>query len=179
MAALVITIATAWASDRTGHRWAFIMFGCTMASAGYVVLLCQGPPHGHGGLSIGTKYAALFVVTIGVYMVQPLTIVWLMNNLGGHHKRAWGSAIQIGVGNMGGVVASNIFVASGAPRFFVGYAVALAFMILCAILSTVFMLGLTRENRKRDLGQVDERFELPQAELDNMGDGHPDFKFIR
>lgn len=171
--AAVVTISVGFVSDRMQHRYGFVLFGCIMASVGYIVLLCQG------GLTIGAKYTVVFIVNAGVYIVQPITIVWLANNMGGHYKRAFGSAIQISFGNIGGIVASNIFVTNQAPRSKTGYAVTLAFMIVCAMLSTAFLLLLDRENKKRDRGERNSRLELPREELDNIGDDHPDFRFSK
>jgi hypothetical protein len=147
------------------------------ASIGYVILLCQGPLPQFGGLHMNVRYMAVFFVTTGCYIVQPVSIVWMANNLGGHYKRAIGLAIQIGFGNIGGIIASNIFNRDMGPRYFVGYGVALAMMVLCGVMSSVFALGVVRENRKRDAGERDWRLSLEQSVLENMGDDDPRFRF--
>ncbi|KKZ65969.1 hypothetical protein EMCG_08263 [[Emmonsia] crescens] len=99
---------------------------------------------------------ALFIINIGVYIAQPVTVVWLSNNLAWHYKRAFRSAFQISFGNIGGIVASSLFIPNAAPLFRAGYASALASIALCALLCT-FMLGLERENKKtswRTLGMI-------------------------
>jgi hypothetical protein len=85
--------------------------------------------------------------------------------------------MQIGLGNMGGIVASNIFITSQAPRYPVGYGVSLAMLIMCCAACTVFFFGLKVENKKRDQGLRDSRFQEGERELRNMGDDHPDFRF--
>jgi hypothetical protein len=153
------------------------MFGVLFASIGYIILLCQGPPAELGGLNKHVRYMAVFFVTTGCYIVQPVAIVWMANNLGGHYKRAIGLAIQIGFGNIGGIIASNIFNKDSAPRYTVGYSVSLGMMLLCGIMSTVFAVGVVMENKKRDEGKRDYRLNLDPSVVDNMGDDDPRFRF--
>lgn len=44
----------------------------------------------------------------------------LGNNLSGQYKRGVGMAVQIGIGNFGGAIASNIFRSQDAPRYILG-----------------------------------------------------------
>lgn len=44
----------------------------------------------------------------------------LGNNLAGHYKRGVGMAIQIGIGNFSGVIASNIYRSQDAPHYVLG-----------------------------------------------------------
>lgn len=48
-------------------------------------------------------YAGVFIATCAIYPAFPGVIAWLSNNLAGSYKRSVGMAIQIGVGNLGGV----------------------------------------------------------------------------
>ena len=147
------------------------MIGILVATIGYAILLAQEY------VSVAAKYVALYLVVTGGYVTQPITLVWLANNLGGHYKRSIGTAMQIGFGNCGGILASIIFVAAEAPRYPTGYGVSLALLWLCAAACTGFFISLRRENRKRDRGERDHRLGLPKHELDNLGDDHPQFRF--
>lgn len=108
-------------------------------------------------------------------MCQPVTIAWLNNCMSGHYKRSVSSAFQIGFGNLGGIVASNVFITSEAPRYPTGYGVSLGLMWMCALGCTGLLVGLIMENRKRDRGERDWRLDGPDA--DNLGDDHPHFRF--
>lgn len=103
-------IATAFISDRLKHRYSFTIIGLCISATGYIILLNQ--TH----VSVGVRYAALFLITPGAFICHPVVIAWVNNCMGGHYKRAIGSAMMIGFGNGGGLVASNIFVAKQAPR---------------------------------------------------------------
>jgi len=108
-------------------------------------------------------------------MCQPTTIVWVNNTMSGHYKRSLSSALMAGIGNIGGIVASNIFIPAQAPGFKTGYGTALGLIWVCAITCTVFLCGLMLENRKRDKGGRDYRLE--DSDADNLGDDHPRFRF--
>jgi hypothetical protein len=97
--------------------------------------------------------------------------------MGGHYKRSIATALQIGLGNAGGIVASNIFITKQSPRYTTGYGTSLGMLLMCGVTCTVFYFGLKRENKKRDNGSRDYRFEREGEELGNMGDDHPDFRF--
>ncbi|KAI9830156.1 MAG: hypothetical protein M1819_005833 [Sarea resinae] len=168
----VVSLIAAYFTDRLHHRYAFTLFGVVFASIGYIILLAQG------GLPVGVKYMAVFFVTSGIYITQPITIGWLANNVGGHYKRAFSSAIQISLGNCSGFVGSLIFLTKEAPRYPRGYGAALAMLLFCGIVCTVTEILLIRENRKRDAGGRDYRYEYPKERLDNIGDDHPDFRFV-
>jgi MFS family permease len=171
MTSLVVTISFGWLSDYLRRRAIFVFIGCAISTIGYIVLLCQG------ALSIEVKYGAVFIVSAGIFIAAPVTMIWLLTNLSGHYKRGIGMSVQIGFGNIGSIVASNIFISKEAPKFITGYSVALAFVVLEAVLALVFLMALKRENGKRNSGSRNWRFDLPKEEADNMGDDHPDFRF--
>ena len=112
--------------------------------------------------------------------------------MSGHYKRAISSAMMVGFGNAGGIVASNIFISAEAPAYPTGYGTTLGLLWLCkirndhsriphkistdhfasslgALLCTAFLIGVMLENKKRDRGERDYRLEGPDA--DNLGDG--------
>lgn len=169
--AAVISISIGFLADHIRHRFGFIMLGCLVATVGYSILLSQTT------VSVGARYFALFAVAAGGFIAQPIAIVWLSNNLAGHYKRAVGSAVQIGIGNASGLIASNIFLPSEAPKYRAGFGTSFAMAWLCGISAIAMLLVLYRENRKRDRGERDYRLERPQEEVRNMGDDHPAFRF--
>ena len=176
VAASGVTLVVSILTDRLKHRYGFIMFGVIFASVGYIVLLRQGPVD--AGLPLGVRHMAVFFICIGTYIVQPVTIVWFANNLGGHYKRAIGLAIQIGFGNIGGIIASNIFNQKYGQSYTIGYSVTLAAMLFCGLMSSLFAFGLMRENKMREEGKRDHRLQLDESILGNMGDDDPRFRFV-
>lgn len=93
--AAVLSIIVAYATDYTKHRYAFIVAGCVVGIIGYAILLNLF------AVSVDVRYMAAFFITMGGFMAQPITLAYLQNNLGGHVKRGYASAFQIGFGNLG------------------------------------------------------------------------------
>jgi hypothetical protein len=171
VAAAICALVTALLTDGLRHRYAFTIVGLLVASAGYAILLAQH------SLSVPIRYFAVYLITCGGYITQPVTIAWLSNNQAGHYKRAISSAFQIGFGNIGGIVASNIYLSTQAPTYPLGYGLSLGLLWICGLACTAFLFGLRYENRLRDNGKRDIRFQLPPEEVDNLGDDHPNFRF--
>ncbi|KAK9446186.1 retrograde regulation protein 2 [Metarhizium brunneum] len=161
----------AYASDRLKHRFGFIVGGASMTTVGYAMLLSQD------GKTRDYKFAAVFLVFGGAYMIAPMALVWLQNNVSGHWKRSFAASTQVMVGNVAGIVGSLIFVPAESPRYTTGYSVSLSLMWvgICAALA-MFML-MRRENGKRAAGRRDDRLALPEDVQANLGDWHPSFRF--
>ncbi|THV82347.1 MFS general substrate transporter, partial [Aureobasidium pullulans] len=167
--AAICSIASAYLTDRLRHRFGFCIFGLVVASVGYVILLAQE------GLSVAVKYFALFLVVPGGYITQPIVLAWVQNCMSGHYKRSISAAMTVGFGNLGGIVASNVFFTEEAPLYKTGYGVGLGFLWICGVGCVVLFLGVIWENRKRDRGERDWR--LQGEDVDNLGDDHPSFRF--
>lgn len=166
---------TGWLSDRLRHRFLFIVFGTMLSMIGYAILL--GQRHWHQKEQEHVRYMAVFFATVGTQIAQPVVLIWLMNNLSGSYKRGIGTAVQTVFGSIGGIIASNIFLAKDSPRYFTGYVTMIVLLGMGIVLSTMFALGLILENKKRHNGKRDYRLDYSEEELDNMGDDHPSFRF--
>ncbi|EXJ68281.1 uncharacterized protein A1O5_08896 [Cladophialophora psammophila CBS 110553] len=158
-------------SDKLRHRFGFILAGCLVATIGYAILLNMHH------VSVGVRYFALYLIVGGGYIAQPITLVWLNNNVSGHYKRSVSAAMMVGFGNCGGIIASNMFLTSQAPEYPLGYSLGLGLVWLCVLSSVIFLFYIRRENRLRDQGRRDDRYNLPDDEKNNLGDDHPGFRF--
>jgi hypothetical protein len=169
--ATVTAIISAYATDRLRHRFGFCMLGLVVASIGYIILLAQN------GLSAGVKYFALFLIVPGGYITQPIALVWVSNLVSGHYKRSITSAMQVGLGNIGGIVASNVFLEKESPKYPTGYGVSLGMLWICGASCVALLFLVRNENRARDRGERDHRLEDEGEHADNLGDDHPHFRF--
>ncbi|KAF5589555.1 nicotinamide mononucleotide permease [Fusarium pseudocircinatum] len=140
--ATVCALVAAVASDKTRHRSGFILGGCLFTTVGYVILLNMM------SVSVGIRYMALFFIVAGGYIAQPIVLVWVSNNMAGHYKLGVASAMQVGFGNIGGIIASNIFVTTQAPTYPLGFGLGLGLVWLCGLSSLVFLFYIRRENRR-------------------------------
>ena len=169
--ATVLALSAALLSDYTKHRFGFIIAGCLVATMGYGILLSMLK------VAVGARYFAVFAIVGGGYIAQPITLGWLNNNLGGHYKSGVGAAMQVGLGNIGGIIASNVFLQAQAPTYHLGFGLGLALVWVCVAAACLMLFHLRRENRLRDEGKRDYRYDLPEAELNNLGDDRPAFRF--
>ncbi|GAB1203794.1 hypothetical protein APSETT445_002434 [Aspergillus pseudonomiae] len=142
--------------------------------------------HNTGGTSEATEFRMKYVVDalldwqiyvsiIGIYPAFPGNITWLSANLAGDYKRASGMAIQIGLGNLAGAMASNFYRAQDAPNYILGHSLELGFCVAGMIAAVMLRLSYKTINRKRDQMDVSGQDE---AEMEKMGDRSPMFRYM-
>jgi sugar phosphate permease len=166
------TIIVAFVSDRVRHRYGFAAGGLLLTLVGYSILLRTAD------VSTTIKYVAIYLVANGGWIAQPISIAWLNNNMGGHYKRSIAAAVQIGLGNCSGFVATNIFFQSEAPTYPTGYGTALGFICLSLSAATGLVAYCVIENKKREQGLRNYRLEFSAEERNNLGEDHPDFRYV-
>lgn len=167
--ATISCLAAAYLADRMRHRYSFTVFGVAVAAIGYVVLLCQKR------VPTGGRYASLFLLAAGGYINHPVVVGWLSNTMSGHYKRSTAPAIQVGFGNLGGIIASNVFLEREAPQYWSGLGTGLGMLMVCGVSCTLLYNLAIGENRKRDRGERDYRLQAPDA--GNLGDDHPNWRY--
>lgn len=165
----VTSIATAAWSDQVRHRFSFVLGATLTATAGYAVML------NYARVPVDAKYGALFLIAGGGFVAHPIVIAWAQNNAAGHYKRSISSAMLIGIGNIGGITASNIYITSERPEYPTGFGASLGLLWVCAIASTICVVGVRRENKRRNAGERNLRLEGEDG--DNLGDDHPNFRY--
>lgn len=110
-AAFCFSMLVAVLSDSTRHRFLFTLIPICISIAGFAMVMTINYNH-------PVEYGALFLITSGTYSAMPIIVCWFTMNLGGHHRRAVGSAWQIGFGNIGGIIATYSFQQSDAVNFY-------------------------------------------------------------
>ncbi|KAL2170192.1 hypothetical protein VTG60DRAFT_5144 [Thermothelomyces hinnuleus] len=162
---MIVAILSDWAK----HRFSFIIGSICIAISGFAVLLSV-----HDNLQV--QYAALFLTCMGTYSAMPIIVCWFNMNLGGHHRRAIGSAWQIGFGNIGGIIATYSFVKGDAPFYRKGYAICLSFICLSVVSCFAYAAAITWENKKRSK-QVHD-LNLTESQKLDLGDLNPEFRYM-
>lgn len=169
-ASFVFSMAIAYLSDRVGHRFAFAVANICVAISGYTILLIVGDNQ-------PLQYGALFLIALGAYTAMPIIICWFNMNLGGHHRRAIGSAWQVGFGNLGGIVAVYVYRKKDKPRFIPGLAVSMGFTIISVIACLVYGFGCWKANKDR-MRDKEASQRLTEEEKAAMGDLSPDYRYL-
>ena len=167
-AAFGFAMLVAFASDFARHRFLFTIVPICIAISGFAILLSV-----HDRVDV--EYAALFLVCMGTYSAMPVIVCWFNMNLGGHHRRAIGSAWQVGFGNIGGIIATYSFLSKDAPYYKPGYSICIGFICLSGVSCCVYAALIMWENRKRD---KTVRATLTEYEKTELGDLNPEFRYM-
>lgn len=87
-------------------------------------------------------------------------------------------AIQISIGNLGGAIGSNIYLAKEAPHYWTGYGFSLAIILTGLASAVILKVTLNRINKKRDSMSIEDiRAKYSEQELLDMGDYSPLFRY--
>ena len=156
--ALIFSLVVGYCSDKVKHRFLFALGCMCVAIAGLGTLLTIHEKH-------KVEYAALFLVSMGVFSAIPIIICWFNLNLAGHRRRSIGSAWQIGFGNLGGFVATFTFTTSDAPYYHTGYSICMGFICLSAVASLLYLVVIWKRN-------LQQKRDTKAAGLEASGAGH-------
>ncbi|KAI1762667.1 MFS general substrate transporter [Hypoxylon sp. FL1150] len=146
--ASVVTVCTAYASDRFRVRGPIMLCTLPLAIIGYAVI---------GNTSNNNvKYGMTFLMATGLYSSVPPVLGWLSNNSAGHYKRATTSGLQLAIANCGGFVAVFIYPQSQGPSYHQGHSIILG--LLCAgwVLILCNVLFCAKINRDKAAGKWDK-----------------------
>jgi MFS family permease len=103
IAGAISAIVMSKISDHFQHRAGFIFGQLAVAAIGFCILLPLAP---NITSQIGPCYLAVMLICIGQYPTNPAGSAWISGNLANDTKRAVGIALNICLGNLGGIVGS-------------------------------------------------------------------------
>lgn len=88
-------------------------------------------------------------------------------------------ALMISIGNLGGAVGTNIFLAREAPYYWTGYGVSLGVVVLSLVTAIFMRWKLQRINAAREALTSEEiSSRHTEQELATLGDDSPLFRYI-
>ncbi|KAG9856971.1 MFS general substrate transporter, partial [Aureobasidium melanogenum] len=175
VAGAISAIALSKLSDRFQWRAPFIFGQMAIVTLGFAMLLALAPNIKH---QIPACYIGVVFVCIGQYPTNPAGSAWISSNLAGESKRAMGIALNIALGNCGGIVGSYIFLDNEKPGYPTGFGIGLAFAAFTLFSTVVLELSYMRLNKKRDaLDEAQVRETYTEEDLQKMGDKSPLFKY--
>jgi MFS family permease len=153
--ATILTVIVAVVSERLRKRAAFIMGSSSVGILGYILLLSNpNPTHRPAQSYVGTFFAAA-----GIYPAVGLSLAWPANNVSGQTKRATATAMQISIGNLGAVMGTQLYRPKWTPHYYVGHAMALAYLVGNIVVVGTQWFLLHRDNQRKaalDPNTVDE-----------------------
>ncbi|KAH6661984.1 MFS nicotinic acid transporter [Halenospora varia] len=173
--AAILAVLVCWLSDKAAKRgesrWPYVFVPMCVILVGFIMALAGSA---HGKLP-GLVYAGVFIATCGIYPAFPGNVTWISNNLAGSYKRAAGMAFHIGLGNLGGAMASNFYRVVDSPKYLLGHSLEIGFVALglCACVALRVSYGQINKKRERD-GVPDD---LTDELLADLGDKSPTFRY--
>jgi len=158
-------ILMAFLSDRAKQRGVFVFGLMVLALVGFIIAMTSDKP--------GAKYAGIFIAASGIYPGFPGIVSWLANNLAGDYKRATGMAIQIGIGNLGGGIASNLW--RDPPKYVLGNGLTIMFIGISIVATVIMWVSLRIINARRLRHMEDPSRHFSDAQRFEEGDKAPNF----
>lgn len=172
-----MNIVVAAFSDLTRHRYLYTL-GCSITSlVGLALLLGTTPTVDN----LNVRYAACFLVAVGVYCAGPILVCWTTMNTVGHTRKMVSSAFTISFGNIGGIISTFSYKSDDAPAYLTGLWVSLATVILSIGTSALYMLLVYLENAKkrRNIVEYEQKWDEMSAEQRGQkGELNPRFFYM-
>jgi MFS family permease len=158
ISAVASALIFAYLSDKFRLRGPFIAVQCVMVIVGLMITAYHK--------NNGAKYFGIFLGQAGCQGNIPTILAYHSNNIRRQSKRVVASALQIGFGAAGGIVASTTFREKDAPKYLIGFWVTASLqfvilLILCCITPYFYL-----QNKRVDEGTLEEPIE-----------GQPGFKY--
>jgi MFS family permease len=130
--------------------------------------------------NIAPCFFAIILANIGCYPINPMSSSWLSNNTAGSAKRSLAIAYYVSLSNVGGIIASYIFIESEAPGYPTGFGLSLTFSALGIVAALGLYFTYGRINNKRDLITQEEIAGMYTDEkLAELGNRSPLFRYTR
>jgi sugar phosphate permease len=169
--ACFVCITGGYFADRLRTRGVFMIGFTLTAMLGVILQVSSDNPH--------VKYAGVFLFACGIYPNVPQGVAWNGNNIGGSTKRGVGIAMHVGFGNLGGILASFVYLKKDAPKFHTGHFILLGLMGMSLILQILMTVYLRRENARRDAEyKRPEEYTAAEKELEReRGDNASFFRY--
>jgi len=156
LAAFLIVLATAHASDADRSRSPWLIASALLSAAGYGTLALTGSPWIRLPPGNWLRYLAVYPATVGFFNVVVLTVSWSLNNQRGTSRQGGGFALLQVVGQCGPLVGTRLYPDGDAPYYEKGMTVCAAAMLGVAVIAVGLRLYLGRLNRKLDEMEEEE-----------------------
>ncbi|KIK98464.1 hypothetical protein PAXRUDRAFT_31147 [Paxillus rubicundulus Ve08.2h10] len=168
VAGCIFTILVGIYSDKHKLRGPYVIGGAFVSLLGYIVLYTQSSP--------GASYVGTIIAAAGVFPTIAVDLAWAGSNAGGDLKRGVVIAMVIGLGNLGGICSSFIYI--DPPRFHVGHGTIMGWLTLSILLSFFAMWDYNRINKQKEELCLEHGITGDRRdEFRDMGDESPLFRY--
>ncbi|KAJ7594505.1 major facilitator superfamily domain-containing protein [Mycena floridula] len=166
-AGCLATILVGYYSDKYNLRGPFIIGPCLLAMAAYLILYCTS--------SSTAGYIGAFISAVGVFPTIAVDLAWIGSMAGGDVRKGVVIAMVIGLGNLGGLCSSFVYMTP--PRFHIGHGTILGCLGLTIIMSFFNMWDFNRLNKEKEARCKREGIDESRwAEFSELGSESPLFR---
>jgi MFS family permease len=137
----VSLVLQVWLSDKIQQRALFLVLSTIPVMAGY--LICVGTANAVAG------YIAMFILACGVYSISTLLVTWIATSLSNDTKRSVALPVFYSIGNLSGLVSSQLYPSQQGPRYVMGNAISAGLEFVAALLFISVWLLLRRRNQQK------------------------------
>lgn len=156
--AVFVMVAGAYSSDRRKDRAFHAIAGACICMIGYIVLtVCTKRPE---------LYTGVCIAVAGIFVINPIVNAWLTSNIAPDMKKGVATAMAVSANNSAGLLGSNIYRHSDAPRYLRGHVINLVFIVVFICLALTQRYLLQRANKNK----YEEKSKLTADELQDMLD---------
>ncbi|KAL1405674.1 hypothetical protein Q8F55_009313 [Vanrija albida] len=167
--AAMVYLVGALISDRYSIRYWLILPLSFFTALGYILLIIPVD-------TVAVNLLGCFFAAVGIYIAVGLHITWLGQNIAGYRKRSTSVGMQQTMGNIGGVIAGQIYRSGDKPRYTLGHAASLGFWVVGMIALTVEYMIWRNRNIARD--RMTEEEKQAQDDAGVTGDHHHSFRYV-
>lgn len=156
-----------WKFDR---RQIFMISGCPLVMAGYIMFLASENNH--------VRYGATFLITMGAFMLGALTNAQVSANVVSDTARSSAIGTNVMLGNIGGLISTWSFLSWDAPNYHIGNGLNLATSSTVLVLTTLTLFWMKRDNKRRENRSVEEELAgLTDEQASDLDWKHPSFRW--
>lgn len=131
---------TSYLSDKLNRKAIFLMILPIPVILGYLISV--------GTSSAVAGYVGMFLCCGGIYSFNSTILTWVTINLVNEHTRSVGLGLFVSLGNLSGLVASQLYPSAQGPRYVMGNAVSAGMEALALGVVVVIWWMLKRKNRR-------------------------------
>ncbi|KAI8870414.1 MFS general substrate transporter [Ramicandelaber brevisporus] len=136
---MIGTLIWTWNSDRLHERGFHVAASAFMTCICYVLLACT---QGTG------RYAIIMIMMLSIGSGVPVLVTWMANNSKGATNVAAATAMTIGFGNVGGILAGQMYKSVEAPRYIKSHVVIASLLFVGGCVALLVRFLYARANRK-------------------------------
>lgn len=164
------TVLTPFLSWKLDRRQVFMICSGPPVMAGYIMFLASENQH--------VRYGATFLITSGAFMLGALTNAQVSANVVSDTARSSAIGTNVMVGNIGGLISTWSFLSWDAPNYHIGNGLNLATSSTVLILTTLMLIWMKRDNKKRESRSIEEELAgLTQEQASDLDWKHPAFRW--